>query len=139
MKLSVIIARRTVPPAFRLTIGGVVGFETSVDDPAEILVDGHALAWGEVAVRDGRYGVRVTQRLEGRHPAAGPGTLEVVLAEREGGPELIEAIAPGAIVEFDQRQHDTVELRRDGRPAARGYITPLADRVGIKVVELIIT
>lgn len=136
MKLSAVLARRVVPPSFRVTIGGTIGFETGVDAPVELRIDGHLVARGEVGVRDGRYAVRVLDHVAPMHPKPEAGTLEVVLAERD---VETPALAAGDVVEFEQRQMDAVALTRDGRLVARGYITPLADRVGVKIVELVVT
>jgi flagellar motor switch/type III secretory pathway protein FliN len=139
LNLAVILARRQVPAAFKITIGSTIGFDQHVDAPVEILLDGHAVALGEVGVREDRYAVRVVRVLEPRHPAPAPGTLEVVLAERDDHDWLSDPIGPAKIIEFDKRQHDTVDLLRDGRLTARGYIQALGDRVGIKIVELVVT
>lgn len=135
MRLTATLARRLVPPAFRVTIGGTIGFDTGVDAPVELRVDGHFVARGEVLVRDGRYGVRVLEHVAPLHPKSAPGTLEVVLAER---PVETPVLTAGDVIEFEARQHDPVAILRDGRLVARGYVTPLADRVGVKVVELVV-
>ena len=136
MRLTAVLARRVVPPSFRISIGGTIGFETSVDAPVELRIDGHLVARGEVGVRDGRYGARVLEYVAPLHPKPEAGTLEIILAERHVETPVLTA---GDIVEFEHRQHDPVDVLRDGRLVARGYITPLADRVGVKVVELVVS
>lgn len=138
MKLTAVLARREVPPAFKIKIGATVGFDHHVDAPVEIHVEGHLLARGEAVVVQERVSVRITERLEARHPSPSRGTLEVVLATREDGEAIVENIAPGFMIQFEKSQHDTVEVLRDGRLTARGYITVLGDRVGVKIVELVV-
>ena len=136
MKLTVILARRVVPAAFKIKIGRTIGFDQQVDAPVELRVEGHLVARGEVGVRDDRYGVQVTGRVEAKHPAPEAGALEVVLAEREIDADEVARLD---LVEFEKSQHDTVDVYRHGRLVARGYIMPLGDRVGVKIVELVVS
>ena len=45
----------------RYGIGTLIELDRTVDDPVELLVNGFALARGEVVVVDGYYGVRITE------------------------------------------------------------------------------
>ena len=139
MKLTIILARRIVPPSFTIRIGSTIGFETAVDDPVEVHFEGHFIARGEVRVKDDQYGLRITERLEATHPSLTTGTLEVILAECPADEALLGKIAPEFVMELGTSQHDVVEVRRDGTPVARGYIKALGDRVGVKVTELIVS
>jgi flagellar motor switch protein FliN/FliY len=45
-----------------LSPGSVLELDRQIDDPVELLVSGKTIAWGEVVVVDGNYGLRI-QRL----------------------------------------------------------------------------
>ena len=45
----------------RLGSGMMIELNRAVDEPVELLVNGHPLARGEVVVVDGYYGVRITE------------------------------------------------------------------------------
>ncbi len=44
-----------------LNSGSVVELDRKVNDPVDVLLDGHVVARGEVVVVDGNYGLRITQ------------------------------------------------------------------------------
>jgi len=44
-----------------LTPGSVIGFDRSVDDPVELLVNGHVVALGEAIMVKGSYGIRISE------------------------------------------------------------------------------
>jgi flagellar motor switch protein FliN len=45
----------------RLTTGSVIEFDRGVDDPIEVMVDGHVVARGEAVTVEGCYGVRISE------------------------------------------------------------------------------
>jgi flagellar motor switch protein FliN len=67
MELSVEIGRThmTVGETLDLHIGSVVTLERQAGETAGLLVNGTAIARGEVVVVDEQYGLRVTEILEG--------------------------------------------------------------------------
>ncbi len=69
MELSVEIGRTrtTVGEALELRVGSVVALGRSAGDPVDLLVNGSPIARGEVVVVDERYGLRITEILDGRH------------------------------------------------------------------------
>jgi flagellar motor switch protein FliN len=44
-----------------LTPGSVIGFDRGVDEPVELLVNGHVLALGEAVTVKGSYGIRISR------------------------------------------------------------------------------
>jgi len=82
MELSVEIGRThmTVGETLDLHVGSVVTLERQAGETAGLLVNGTAIARGEVVVVDERYGLRVTEILDGR---------------TDGEPAPPEAVAPG--------------------------------------------
>jgi flagellar motor switch protein FliN/FliY len=75
MELSVEIGRThmTVGETLDLRVGSVVALERQAGEAADLLVNGTAIARGEVIVMDERYGLRVTEILEGNQIACSPG------------------------------------------------------------------
>jgi flagellar motor switch protein FliN len=81
MELSVEIGRThtTVGEALELQVGSVVPLRRQAGEPVDLLVNGSPIARGEVVVVDERYGLRITEVLDGRQehslsaaaPAAG--------------------------------------------------------------------
>ena len=63
MELSVEIGRThmTVGETLDLRVGSVVALERQAGEAADLLVNGTAIARGEVIVMDERYGLRVTE------------------------------------------------------------------------------
>jgi flagellar motor switch protein FliN len=76
MELSVEIGRAhmTVGETLDLGVGSVVALERQAGEDAELLVNGTAIARGEVIVLDEQYGLRVTEILESNQIACSPGS-----------------------------------------------------------------
>jgi flagellar motor switch protein FliN/FliY len=76
MELSVEIGRThmTVGETLDLGVGSVVALERQAGEAADLLVNGTAIARGEVIVMDERYGLRVTEILEGNQITCSTGT-----------------------------------------------------------------
>ncbi len=51
--------------AVKLAVGSVIELNSSMDEPVELVVNGRALARGEVVVVDGFYGIRITEMCGG--------------------------------------------------------------------------
>jgi flagellar motor switch protein FliN/FliY len=83
MELSVEIGRAhmTVGETLQLQVGSVVGLERQAGDAADLLVNGTAVARGEVVVIDEQYGLRIT---------------EIISTEQDGEPEPDGAQEPAA-------------------------------------------
>ena len=45
----------------KLGVGSVIELNSRMDEPVELIVNGRALARGEVVVVDGFYGIRITE------------------------------------------------------------------------------
>jgi len=71
MELSVEIGRThmTVGETLDLRVGSVVTLERLAGETADLLVNGSAIARGEVVVIDEQYGLRITEILDGQHDA----------------------------------------------------------------------
>src|ERR1700678_1638075 len=67
MELSVEIGRThmTVGETLDLRVGSVVALERLAGETADLLVNGSAIARGEVVVIDEQYGLRITEILDG--------------------------------------------------------------------------
>lgn len=83
MELSVEIGRThmTVGETLDLRVGSVVALERQAGEAADLLVNGTAIARGEVIVMDERYGLRVTEILESNQISASSGTAGAVTDE----------------------------------------------------------
>lgn len=85
MELSVEIGRThmTVGETLDLRVGSVVTLERLAGETADLLVNGSAIARGEVVVIDEQYGLRITEILdaESEHGLAQPATS----ADADGG------------------------------------------------------
>jgi flagellar motor switch protein FliN/FliY len=83
MELSVEIGRThmTVGETLDLRVGSVVALERQAGEAADLLVNGTAIARGEVIVMDERYGLRVTEILESNQISVSTGTGEVTASE----------------------------------------------------------
>ncbi len=103
MELSVELGRTrmTVGETLDLRVGSVVTLDSAAGEPADLLVNGTAIARGEVIVVDERYGLRVTEILEGNDIACSPGAGDLTAGET--------APATGAI-EPDARDAAAVEI-----------------------------
>jgi flagellar motor switch protein FliN len=96
MELSVEIGRThmTVGETLELRIGSVVTLERLAGEAVDLLVNGTAIARGEVVVVDEQYGLRVTEILDAQQetelPRAAPSTeaemLEGAAVEAEASP-----------------------------------------------------
>jgi flagellar motor switch protein FliN len=83
MELSVEIGRThmTVGETLDLRVGSVVALERQAGEAADLLVNGTAIARGELIVMDERYGLRVTEILESNQISASTGTGEATANE----------------------------------------------------------
>jgi flagellar motor switch protein FliN/FliY len=83
MELSVEIGRThmTVGETLDLRVGSVVALERQAGEAADLLVNGTAIARGEVIVMDERYGLRVTEILESNQISASAGIGEATAGE----------------------------------------------------------
>jgi flagellar motor switch protein FliN/FliY len=83
MELSVEIGRThmTVGETLDLRVGSVVALERQAGEAADLLVNGTAIARGEVIVMDERYGLRVTEILESNEISCAPGAAETAATE----------------------------------------------------------
>jgi flagellar motor switch protein FliN len=74
MELGVEIGRThmTVGETLQLRVGSVIELEREAGEPADLLVNGTAVARGEVVVIDERYGLRITEILDEQHDPSPP-------------------------------------------------------------------
>jgi flagellar motor switch protein FliN len=100
MELSVELGRTrmTVGETLDLRVGSLVTLDSAAGEPAELLVNGTAIARGEVIVVDERYGLRVTEILEGNDIACSSGTdgstgERALVASGAGQPDARDAAA----------------------------------------------
>lgn len=93
MELSVEIGRThmTVGETLELGVGSVVTLEREAGQPVDLLVNGTAIARGEVIVVDEQYGLRVTEILDTQQDGEGPG--EGAAADAGSGDSAPEAAA----------------------------------------------
>jgi flagellar motor switch protein FliN len=109
MELSVEIGRThmTVGETLDLRIGSVVTLERLAGETADLLVNGSAIARGEVVVIDEQYGLRITEILDAADAASSPrGEPHIHTPPADGTPgggaptggdgEPAAASAPGA-------------------------------------------
>jgi flagellar motor switch protein FliN len=77
MELSVEIGRThmTVGETLDLRVGSVVTLERLAGEAADLLVNGSAIARGEVVVIDEQYGLRITEILDGQSDSQSAGAL----------------------------------------------------------------
>jgi flagellar motor switch protein FliN len=45
----------------RLSAGSVIEFDRGIDEPVQVMINGHVVAWGEVVTVKGSYGVRISE------------------------------------------------------------------------------
>ncbi|HEY7839548.1 MAG TPA: FliM/FliN family flagellar motor switch protein [Terriglobales bacterium] len=64
-----------------LAPGSVLELDRDIDDPVELLVGGKVIAWGEVVVVDGNYGLRISRLLRRRERIAAMGVDASVATE----------------------------------------------------------
>lgn len=51
----------------KLGVGSVIELSSSIDEPVDLVVNGRALARGEVVIVDGYYGIRITELCSGNN------------------------------------------------------------------------
>jgi flagellar motor switch protein FliN/FliY len=92
MELSVEIGRThmTVGETLDLRVGSVVTLERLAGEAADLLVNGSAIARGEVVVIDEQYGLRITEILDGQSDSE---SAELLAAD---APRGADADASGA-------------------------------------------
>jgi flagellar motor switch protein FliN len=75
MELSVEIGRAhmTVGETLELRVGSMLALERQAGEAADLLVNGSAIARGEVIVIDEQYGLRITEILDGQDDTAEAG------------------------------------------------------------------
>ncbi len=122
MELSVEIGRThmTVGETLDLRVGSVVALERQAGEPADLLVNGTAIARGEVIVVDERYGLRVTEILESNQIACSPGTGGSTAGEagahdrrhRARRSRFREPVEPAASESFKGRDREREGQRR---------------------------
>ena len=90
MELSVEIGRTrtTVGEALELRVGSVVALGRQAGEPVDVLVNGSPIARGEVVVVDERYGLRITEILDGRHEQSLAAAADAEEAVSEPQPAL---------------------------------------------------
>jgi flagellar motor switch protein FliN len=95
MELSVEIGRThmTVGETLDLRVGSVVTLERLAGETADLLVNGSAIARGEVVVIDEQYGLRITEILDAESEQEG-GQAPVSANGDGGGGPAVEAPQP---------------------------------------------
>jgi flagellar motor switch protein FliN len=95
MELSVEIGRThmTVGETLDLRVGSVVTLERLAGEAADLLVNGSAIARGEVVVIDEQYGLRITEILDGQSDAQ---DAELVVADGAQGADAAAGAGTGA-------------------------------------------
>jgi flagellar motor switch protein FliN/FliY len=122
MELSVEIGRThmTVGETLDLRVGSVVALERLAGETADLLVNGSAIARGEVVVIDEQYGLRITEILDGQSEAAsspeGEHAAPADVSVAAPAPELASP-APESASPAPQAQPAPVELSRDAASA----------------------
>ena len=71
LPVQVILGRVTLELAevLKLSVGSVVDLERHVADPAEVVVNGQLIAWGQIVMCAGNYGVKITAKAKAREAA----------------------------------------------------------------------
>jgi flagellar motor switch protein FliN/FliY len=105
MELSVEIGRThmTVGETLDLCVGSIVELERLAGEAADLLVNGSAIARGEVVVIDEQYGLRITEILDGQPE-----------------PEFAEPLAPAAAGEDAGEDEQVSAHAQDAASAADG-------------------
>jgi flagellar motor switch protein FliN/FliY len=106
MELSVEIGRThmTVGETLDLRVGSVVALERLAGETADLLVNGSAIARGEVVVVEEQYGLRITEILDGQSDSA-------------SSPEGEQAQPVAATTNGDAPQDDAQAASPDGETA----------------------
>jgi len=96
MELSVEIGRThmTVGETLDLRVGSVVALERLAGETADLLVNGSAIARGEVVVIDEQYGLRITEILDGQNDIS-PEDEQPIVAAAPAELEPPSTSAPG--------------------------------------------
>jgi flagellar motor switch protein FliN len=97
MELSVEIGRThmTVGETLDLQVGSVVTLERLAGETADLLVNGSAIARGEVVVIDEQYGLRITEILDGQSD----GEHAQPASASAGDPGSEQAPVPGPVAQ----------------------------------------
>jgi flagellar motor switch protein FliN len=71
LPVEVILGRATLELAdvLKLNVGSVVDLERHVAEPAEVVVNGQVIAWGQIVACAGNYGVKITAKAKAREAA----------------------------------------------------------------------
>jgi flagellar motor switch protein FliN len=71
LPVEVILGRVTLHLAdvLKLTVGSVLDLERHVVEPVEVMVNGQVVAWGQIVVCAGNYGVKITAKAKAREAA----------------------------------------------------------------------
>ena len=71
LPVEVILGRITLELAdvLKLNVGSVLDLERHVTEHAEVVVNGLAIAWGQIVVCAGNYGVKITAKAKAREAA----------------------------------------------------------------------
>jgi len=95
MELSVEIGRThmTVGETLELAVGSVVTLEREAGQAVDLLVNGTAIARGEVIVVDEQYGLRVTEILDGQEGSSQPSADAAAEQASTEGDAVAEAAA----------------------------------------------
>jgi flagellar motor switch protein FliN len=103
MELSVEIGRThmTVGETLDLRVGSVVTLERLAGETADLLVNGSAIARGEVVVIDEQYGLRVTEILDAQAEHEPSTSDELAAAEEQAGATAAAARTPAAAAAAD--------------------------------------
>lgn len=103
MELSVEIGRThmTVGETLDLRVGSVVTLERLAGETADLLVNGSAIARGEVVVIDEQYGLRVTEILDAQSEHEPSTSDELAAAEEQAAPTASAARTPAAASSAD--------------------------------------
>ena len=112
MELSVEIGRThmTVGETLDLRVGSVVALERLAGETADLLVNGSAIARGEVVVIEEQYGLRITEILDGQSDSASsPGAGQPVSVASANGDD---AAGAGSV---DHAQTDEAAQASDDR------------------------
>jgi flagellar motor switch protein FliN len=100
MELSVEIGRThmTVGETLQLSVGSVVTLEREAGHAVDLLVNGTAIARGEVVVVDEQYGLRVTEILDSRQDAElRRADTDPAPADAQGGAEQEADLPPDGL------------------------------------------
>ncbi len=115
MELSVEIGRThmTVGDTLDLCVGSVVTLERLAGEAADLLVNGSAIARGEVVVIDEQYGLRITEILDGQPD------MELAETSAAGSQTPAEAEAEAASASAGAGK-DAAAGDADGSPSQEG-------------------